>query len=208
MADADGVMGVVKALTTPALLLFAFSLMMSDFFDTMGTAMAVAKQGDFLSDEGKVEDIKPILIVDSVAAAAGGVFGASSITTFVESASGAADGGRSGLTSITAGILFLLAAFFSPLISCISSAATCGALVYVGFLMMSEVTEIDWFDILEGFPTFMIIISIPFTYSISNGIGLGFIAYVIVASVTGNIKKVRPLMWVAAAAFLAYFLLL
>ena len=205
MADADGVMGVVKALTTPALLLFAFSLMMSDFFDTMGTAMAVAKQGDFLSDEGKVEDIKPILIVDSVAAAAGGVFGASS---FVESASGAADGGRSGLTSITAGILFLLAAFFSPLISCISSAATCGALVYVGFLMMSEVTEIDWFDILEGFPTFMIIIGIPFTYSISNGIGLGFIAYVIVASVTGNIKKVRPLMWVAAAAFLAYFLLL
>ena len=174
----------------------------------MGTAMAVAKQGDFLSDEGKVEDIKPILIVDSVAAAAGGVFGASSITTFVESASGAADGGRSGLTSITAGILFLLAAFFSPLISCISSAATCGALVYVGFLMMSEVTEIDWFDILEGFPTFMIIIGIPFTYSISNGIGLGFIAYVIVASVTGNIKKVRPLMWVAAAAFLAYFLLL
>ena len=149
MAHADGVMGVVKALTTSALLLFAFSLMMSDFFDTMGTAMAVAKQGDFLSDEGKVEDIKPILIVDSVAAAAGGVFGASSITTFVESASGAADGGRSGLTSITAGILFLLAAFFSPLISCISSAATCGALVYVGFLMMSEVTEIDWFDILE-----------------------------------------------------------
>ncbi len=288
MADADGVMGVVKALTTPALLLFAFSLMMSDFFDTMGTAMAVAKQGDFLTDEGKVEDIKPILIVDSVAAAAGGVFGASSITTFVESASGAADGGRSGLTSITAGILFLLAAFFSPLISCISSAATCGALVYVGFLMMSEVgrsgltsitagilfllaaffspliscissaatcgalvyvgflmmsevteidwsdilegfptfmiiigipftysilmmsevTEIDWSDILEGFPTFMIIIGIPFTYSISNGIGLGFIAYVIVASVTGNIKKIRPLMWVAAAAFLAYFLLL
>lgn len=90
MADADGVMGVVKALTTPALLLFAFSLMMSDFFDTMGTAMAVAKQGEFLTEDGKVEDIKPILIVDSVAAAAGGVFGASSITTFVESASGAA----------------------------------------------------------------------------------------------------------------------
>ncbi len=94
----------------------------------MGTAMAVAKQGDFLSDEGKVEDIKPILIVDSVAAAAGGVFGASSITTFVESASGAADGGRSGLTSITAGILFLLAAFFSPLISCISSASRSSSL--------------------------------------------------------------------------------
>ena len=200
-------MAIVQIALQPALLLFVFSFLMSDFFDTMGTAMAVAKQGEFLTEDGKVEDIKPILIVDSVAAAAGGVFGASSITTFVESASGAADGGRSGLTSVTAGVLFLLAAFFSPLIGCISSAATCGALVYVGFLMMSEVTEVDWSDILEGFPTFMIIIGIPFTYSISNGIGLGFIAYVIVAAVTGNLKKVRPLMWVAAAAFLAYFLL-
>ena len=199
-------MGVVKALTTPALLLFAFSLMMSDFFDTMGTAMAVAKQGEFLTEDGKVEDIKPILIVDSVAAAAGGVFGASSITTFVESASGAADGGRSGLTSVTAGVLFLLAAFFSPVISCISSAATCAPSCR-RLLMMSEVTEVDWSDILEGFPTFMIIVGIPFTYSISNGIGLGFIAYVVVAAVTGNLKKIRPLMWVAAAAFLAYFLL-
>ena len=207
-ADADGVMGVVKAITTPSLLLFAFSLMMSDFFDTMGTAMAVAKQGEFLTDDGKVEDIKPILIVDSVAAIAGGALGASSITTFVESASGAADGGRSGLTSVFAGILFLLAAFFSPVISCISSAATCGALVYVGFLMMSDVVDIDWSDILEGFPTFMIIAGIPFTYSISNGIGLGFIAYVVVATVTGQFKKVRPLMWVAAIAFLLYFLML
>ena len=153
MADADGVMGVVKALTTPALLLFAFSLMMSDFFDTMGTAMAVAKQGEFLTEDGKVEDIKPILIVDSVAAAAGGVFGASSIHHVRRVRICAADGGRSGLTSVTAGVLFLLAAFFSPLIGCISSAATCGALVYVGFLMMSEVTEVDWSDILEGFPT-------------------------------------------------------
>ncbi len=208
MADGDGVMGVVKAVTTPALLLFAFSLMMSDFFDTMGTAMAVAKQGDFLTEDGKVEDIKPILIVDSIAAAVGGVFGASSITTFVESASGAADGGRSGLTSIAAGVLFLLAAFFSPIISCIHSAATCGALVYVGFLMMSEVTEIDWSDIVEGFPAFLIIVGIPFTYSISNGIGLGFIGYIVVALATGNLKKIRPLMWVAGAAFLAYFLLL
>ena len=208
MADADGVMGIVKAITTPTILLFAFSLMMSDFFDTMGTAMAVAKQGEILTDDGKVEDIKPILIVDSAAAAVGGLMGASSITTFVESASGAADGGRSGLTSVLAGILFLLAAFFSPLISCISSAATCGALVFVGFLMMSEVTEIDWFDVLDGFPTFMIIAGIPFTYSISNGIGLGFITYVVVAIVTGRVKQIRPLMWVAAAAFLAYFLLL
>ncbi len=202
-----GVMGLVEAFTTPALLLFAFSLMMSDFFDTMGTAMAVAKQGEFLTEDGKVEDIRPILIVDSIAAAVGGFFGASSITTFVESSSGAADGGRTGLTSIVAGVLFLIAAFLSPLISCIPSAATCGALVFVGFLMMTDVVDVDWTDILEGFPTFMIVAGIPFTYSISNGIGLGFITYVIVAIVTGKVKEIRPLMWVAAAAFLLYFLL-
>ena len=105
------------------------------------------------------------------------------------------------------GILFIIAAFFAPVISIVSSAATCGALVIVGFLMMTDVVDIDWTDLLEGFPAFMVIAGIPFTYSISNGIGTGFIAYVIVAVVTGRIKKVKPLMWVSAAAFLVYFLL-
>lgn len=207
MTDANGVTGLVKVLTTPVLLIFAFSLMMSDFFDTMGTAMAVGKQGNFLTDDGNVLDIKPILIVDSCAAAVGGFVGASSITTYVESSAGAADGGRSGLTSIVTGLLFFVAAFFAPVIAVVNSAATCGALVIVGFLMMGSVTDIDWSDLLEGFPAFMIIAGIPFTYSISNGIGLGFIAYVVVAAVTGQIKKVRPLMWVATLAFIAYFLL-
>lgn len=207
LTDEGGTMGIVKVLTNPTLIVFAFSLMMSDFFDTMGTAMAVAKQGDFLTEDGNVKDIKQILIVDSAAAAVGGFFGASSITTFVESTSGAADGGRSGLTSVTTGVLFLLAAFFSPVIAIVNSAATCGALVFVGFLMMGEVREIDWSDLLEGFPAFMIAACVPFTYSISDGIGFGFIAYVIVAAVTGQIKKVKPLMWVAAIAFLVYFLL-
>lgn len=206
-ADADGVMGIVKVFSTPVLLVFAFSLMMSDFFDTMGTAMAVAKQGEFLNEDGSVEDIKPILIVDSVAAAAGGFLGASSITTFVESASGAADGGRTGLASVVTGLLFIVASFFAPVIAVISSAATCGALVVVGFLMMGEVTGLDWSNLLEGFPAFMIIAGIPMTYSISNGIGLGFIAYAIVAVVTGQAKKVRPLMWVAVLAFIVYFVI-
>lgn len=206
-ADADGVMGIVKVFSTPVLLVFAFSLMMSDFFDTMGTAMAVAKQGEFLNGDGSVEDIKPILIVDSVAAAAGGFLGASSITTFVESASGAADGGRTGLASVVTGLLFIVASFFAPVIAVISSAATCGALVVVGFLMMGEVTGLDWSNLLEGFPAFMIIAGIPMTYSISNGIGLGFIAYAIVAVVTGQAKKVRPLMWVAVLAFIVYFVI-
>lgn len=205
-ADEAGVMGIAKVVTNPTLLVFAFSLMMSDFFDTMGTAMAVAKQGDFLEPDGRVRDIKPILIVDSAAAAVGGLVGASSITTFVESASGAADGGRTGLSSVVAGVLFIIAAFFSPLISVVSSAATCGALVFVGYLMMSEVTEIDWSDLLEGLPAFLIVAGVPLTYSISNGIGFGFIAYVVVAAVTGQLKKVKPLMWVAAFAFLIYFL--
>lgn len=207
MADSTGTVAVVKVLTTPILLVFAFSLMMSDFFDTMGTAMAVAKQGEFLNEDGTVENIREILIADSAAAAVGGLLGASSITTFVESASGAADGGRTGLTSVFTGILFILAAFFAPVISVVSSAATCGALVIVGFLMMTDVVDIDWTDLLEGFPAFLVIAGIPLTYSISNGIGMGFIAYVIVALVTGRGKKIKPLMWVATAAFVVYFLL-
>ena len=199
-------MAIVKVFTNVELLVLAFSLMMSDFFDTMGTALAVGKQGEFLTEDGNVENMKEILIVDSAAAAVGGLFGVSSITTFVESASGAADGGRTGMTSITCGVLFVLAAFFAPLTGIVSTAATCGALVFVGFLMMSEVTEINWNDLLEGFPAFMTAAGVAFTYSISAGIGLGFISYAIVAVATGNVKKVKPLMWVACVAFLVYFL--
>ena len=204
-ATEDGSLAIVKVLTSPTLLVVAFSLLMSDFFDTMGTAMAVAKQGEFLTEDGNVEDIRPILVVDSCAAAAGGLFGVSSITTFVESTSGAADGGRSGLTSVTTGVLFLAAAFLSPIVACVSTAATCGALVYVGYLMMGEATEINWTDVSEGFPAFMIAAGMPFTYSISAGIGLGFIAYVVVAVIKGKVREIKPLMWVAALAFLIYF---
>lgn len=202
----DGVVAIVKVFTTPTLLVWAFSLMMSDFFDTMGTAMAVAKQGDFLDEDGEVKDIKQILIVDSAAAAVGGLTGASSITSFVESTSGAADGARTGLSMVFCGILFFLAAFFAPIISIVSTASTCGALVFVGYLMMSEVTEIDWSDLLQGFPAFMIVAGVPLTYSISAGIGMGFISYVITALVLGRGKDVKPLMWVATAAFVVYFL--
>lgn len=205
-ADEAGVIGMAKVMTTPTLLVLAFSLMMSDFFDTMGTALAVAKQGDFLSDEGEVQDMRQILIVDSCAAFVGGFLGASSVTTFVESTSGAADGGRTGFSSVFCGILFILAAFFAPLIAIVPGAATCGALVYVGYLMMSEALDIDWSDMLQGLPAFLIVAGIPMTYSISSGIGLGFLGYVVVALATGNARKIKPLMWVAALAFLVYFL--
>lgn len=203
-ADGSGI-ALVKVFLSPTLLVFVFSIMISDFFDTMGTAVAVAKQGEFLDEDGNVEDIRSILMVDSLAAGVGGLLGASSCTTFMESASGAADGGRTGLTSVTTGVLFLLAALFSPVVSVVSSAATCGALVMVGFLMMTAVVDIDWTDPLEGIPAFMTMIGIPLTYSISNGIGLGFITYVIVACCRGKASKVRPLTWVVVVAFLISF---
>ncbi len=205
-ADAAGTMGIVKVVTTPALLVLAFSLMMSDFFDTMGTALAVAKEGEFVDNEGNVENMREILIVDSCAAWVGGLLGASSITTFVESTSGAADGGRTGLSSIFCGLFFIICAFFAPVIAVVPGAATCGALVYVGYLMISEVTEIDWHDMLEGLPAFLTVAGIPMTYSISSGIGLGFIGYVVVAIATGKAKTVKPLMWLASIAFVLYFI--
>ena len=203
-ADGSG-MAIMKVFLSPTLLVFVFSIMLSDFFDTMGTAVAVAKQGDFLDDEGNVQDIRKILIVDSVAAGFGGFLGASSCTTFMESASGAADGGRTGLTSIVAGIIFMIAAFFSPLVAIIAAPATCGALVMVGFLMMNVVGDIDFDNPIDGIPAFMTIIGIPLTYSISIGIGLGFISYVLVSACTGKIKDVKPLTWLVVVAFIISF---
>lgn len=202
----DGAMAVVQVFLQPALLLFVFSLLMSDFFDTMGTVVAVAQQGEFVDEEGNVEDIQPILAIDSAAAAVGGFFGASSITSFVESTSGAAEGARTGLSSIVAGILFFACAFMAPIVGMVSSAATCGALVVVGYLMMTDVGEIDWKSPEIAFPAFLIIVGIPMTYSITNGIGFGFISHVLLMIGLGKIKEVKPLMWIAAVAFLIMFI--
>lgn len=202
----DGAMAVVQVFLQPALLLFVFSLLMSDFFDTMGTVVAVAQQAEFVDEEGNVEDIQPILAIDSAAAAVGGFFGASSITSFVESTSGAAEGARTGLSSIVAGILFFACAFMAPIVGMVSSAATCGALVVVGYLMMTDVGEIDWKSPEIAFPAFLIIVGIPMTYSITNGIGFGFISHVVLMIGLGKIKEIKPLMWVAAVAFLIMFI--
>lgn len=202
----DGAMAVVQVFLQPALLLFVFSLLMSDFFDTMGTVVAVAQQAEFVDEEGNVEDIQPILAIDSAAAAVGGFFGASSITSFVESTSGAAEGARTGLSSIVAGILFFFCAFMAPIVGMVSGAATCGALVVVGYLMMTDVGEIDWKSPEIAFPAFLIIVGIPMTYSITNGIGFGFISHVLLMIGLGKIKEIKPLMWVAAIAFLVMFI--
>lgn len=200
----NGSMAITQVFT-PVLILMAFSILMSDFFDTMGTVVGVGEGAGFVTKEGEVEDIRPILVVDSVAAAVGGLFGASSITSYVESASGVGDGGRTGLTVIVTGLLFIAAVFFAPLIGVVSGAATAGALITVGFLMMQPIKEIDWTDLTIGLPAFFTIIMIPLTYNITNGIGFGFIAYVLLMAFTGKIKEVKPLMWVAAIAFLVMF---
>lgn len=202
-----GTIAIVQVFMQPILLTFVFSLLMSDFFDTMGSVVAVGEQAHFVNKNGDVEDVQPILLVDSAAAAAGGFFGASSITSFVESASGAAAGARTGLSNIVVGVLFALCAFFAPLIGMVSSAATCGALVVVGYLMLTDVAEIDWKRIEHAMPAFFTIVGIPMTYSITNGIGLGFISYCVIMLVQGRGRDVHPLMWIATAAFAAMFVL-
>ncbi|NPD31177.1 NCS2 family permease [Eggerthellaceae bacterium zg-1084] len=199
-------LAIVQVLVTPALLMFVFSLLMSDFFDTMGTVVAVGDQADFVDKDGNIEDVQPILLVDSTAAAVGGFMGASSITTFVESTAGASAGARTGLSNIVIGALFVVFAFFAPIIGMVSASATCGALVVVGYLMLTGVGEIDWSLPESAFPAFATIMGIPLTYSITNGIGFGFVSYVVVKVAQGKIAEVKPLMWVASLAFLLMFI--
>jgi AGZA family xanthine/uracil permease-like MFS transporter len=202
-------LAVVKVLLTPALLLFVFATMLSDFFDTMGTVISIGEQAGFVDDKGNVPGIRNILMVDSVAAAVGGFFGASSITTYIESASGVAEGGRTGLTPIVTGILFALCAFFSPIIGMVGNALpiTAGALIVVGFLMMGTVREIPWDNFEEAMPAFLTIVGIPLTYNISYGIGLGFISYIIIKLLHGKSRDIHPLLWVIGAAFVLTFVM-
>ena len=202
-----GTLALVQVFMQPILLMFVFSLLMSDFFDTMGSIVAVGERAGFVNKKGDVEDVQRILLVDSAAAAVGGFLGASSITSYVESTSGAAAGARTGLSNIVVGILFVACAFFAPVVGMVSSSATCGALVVVGYLMMTDIGDIDWTRIESAFPAFITIVAIPMTYSITNGIGMGFISYRIIKVVQGKAGEVKPLMWVAALAFLVMFVL-
>lgn len=232
--NVDGGMALL-AVFTPGLLLMVFAIMLTDFFDTMGTVISVGEQAGFVDKDGKVPGIRNILVVDSVAASVGGLFGASSITTYVESAAGVAEGGRTGLTAVVTGVLFAAAAFFSPVIAMIGGGfditnaghfgqligagftvpegayymypITAGALIVVGFLMMRTVREIPWTDLEEAFPAFLTIVGIPLTYNISYGIGFGFISYVLIKLFNGKASKVHPLMWIVAIAFVVTFIL-
>ena len=185
--------------------LFVFTLLLADFFDTMGTMTAIGAEAGLLDEEGKPPHTERILVVDSIAAAAGGAAGISSNTSYIESASGVGEGARTGLASVVTGVLFLLATVVSPLVEIIPNEAAVPALVLVGFLMMQQVKNIDWDDVEIAIPAFFTIVLMPFTYSISVGIGAGFIAYVLVKAVRGKAGSVHPLMWVVSALFVVYF---
>jgi AGZA family xanthine/uracil permease-like MFS transporter len=188
-----------------AAILLVFTLMLADFFDTMGTMTAIGAEAGLLDEEGNPPNTQQILIVDSIAAAAGGAAGVSSNTSYIESASGVGEGARTGLASVVTGVLFLLSIIFSPLVTLIPNEAAVPALVLVGFLMMQQVKGIDWDDVEIAIPAFLTIVLMPFTYSITVGIGAGFIAYVLIKVVRGKASAVKPLMWLIAGLFVLYF---
>ncbi|WP_369258462.1 NCS2 family permease [Geodermatophilus amargosae] len=190
-----------------AALLIVFSIMIADFFDTVGTITAVGAEGDLLDEDRNLPGAQPVLLVDSLAAAAGGAASVSSNTTYIESASGVADGARTGLASVVTGALFLLAMFFTPMVQIVPSEAAAPALVIVGALMISQIRALDWDDMSLVIPAFLTIALMPFTYSITNGIGAGVVSYVLLRSAVGRWRDVHPLMWVIAAAFVVYFAL-
>lgn len=181
-----------------------------DMFDTLGTLIGVASKADMLDENGQLPKVRGALLSDAIATSLGAVCGTSTVTTFVESASGVAEGGRTGLTSVTTAILFGLSLFLSPLFLAVPSFATAPALIIVGFLMMTSITKIDFNDYSEAIPSFIAIIAMPFMYSISEGIALGVISYVVVNLLTGKFKnkKINPLMYILAVLFVLKYILI
>lgn len=190
-----------------AALLIVFSIMVADFFDTVGTVTAVGAEGDMLDEKRNLPKSQPVLLVDSIAAAAGGAGSVSSNTTYIESTAGVADGARTGLASIVTGALFLVAVFFTPLYGMVPAEAAAPALVIVGALMITQIRNLEWDDMSLVIPAFLTIALMPFTYSITNGIGAGVIAYVLLRVAVGRIRDIHPLMWIIAALFVVYFAL-
>jgi AGZA family xanthine/uracil permease-like MFS transporter len=198
-------LGALDRIPVVSVVLLVFTLLLADFFDTMGTMTAIGAEAGLNDEEGTPPRTQRILVVDSIAAAAGGAASVSSNTSYIESASGVGEGARTGLASVVTGVLFLLATVFTPLVAAIPNEAATPALVVVGFLMMSQVRHIDWDDLGIAVPAFLTIVLMPFTYSISVGIGAGFVTYVVVAVVRGRARSVHPLLWVVAVLFVAYF---
>ncbi|MGN0988597.1 MAG: NCS2 family permease [Otoolea sp.] len=192
------------------LIVIVFSFLFVDLFDTLGTLIGVASKADMLDEEGRLPRIKGALMADAVATTAGAVLGTSTTTTFVESASGVSEGGRTGLTAMTTAILFALSLLLSPIFLAIPSFATAPALIIVGFYMINQVGAIDFSDFAEGLPAFICFAAMPFFYSISEGISMGVISYVVLNVLTGKAteKNISPVMYILALMFLAKYILL
>jgi AGZA family xanthine/uracil permease-like MFS transporter len=191
--------GVVTAL------LLVFTLVLADFFDVMGTTVGLARQAGLATRDGDIPRLGRVLFVDGIAAAAGGAASASSATTYVESSAGIADGGRTGLTSVVTGVLFLGALLLTPLVSLVPSEAAGPALVIVGALMIRQVRDIDFTDLGVAIPAFLTMVLMPFTYSITDGIGAGFISWVAIRVAQGKSREIHPLMWGVSIVFVVYF---
>ncbi|HCU48694.1 MAG TPA: permease [Micromonosporaceae bacterium] len=186
--------------------MFVFTLLLTDFFDSMGTMVAVGQEAGLVTKDGSVPRAKEILFVDSLAAAAGGAASTSSNTSYIESAAGVGEGARTGFANLITGGLFLVAMFLAPLVTIVPFEAASTALVVVGFLMMTGVRNIDWTDYEIAIPAFLAIVLMPFTYSITNGIGAGLISYSLIKLIRGKAREVHPLLWVVSALFVLYFL--
>ena len=179
--------------------------LVANFFDAMGTMTGLGRQAGLLDEHGRLPRIGRALVVEGLGAVAGGAASSSSNTVFVESASGIASGARTGLANVVTGVLFLAAMFFTPLYQVVPVEAAAPALVVVGALMMGGIRDIEWSDFSVALPVFLTVVVMPFTYSIADGIGTGFITWVVLHTATGRARTIHPLMWVVAVAFLAYF---
>ncbi|MGN9818263.1 NCS2 family permease [Streptomyces sp. SD11] len=197
-----GAFGEVSVITV---VLLVFTLILSDFFDTMGTVVGVSAEAGLLDEDGKVPNLGRVLLIDGAAAVAGGASSASSATSYIESAAGVGEGARTGFANLVTGGLFACALFLTPLLTIVPMQAAAPALVAVGFLMMTQVKYIDWDKYEIAIPAFLTIAVMPFTYSITNGIGAGFVSYVLIKTVLGRAKEVHWLLWGTSALFLIYF---
>lgn len=185
-----------------------FAFLFVDIFDTLGTLIGVSTKANMLDEEGKLPRIRPALLADAIATSAGAILGTSTTTTYVESSAGVAAGGRTGLSSVVTGLLFLLAIFFAPIFTAIPGFATAPALIFVGFLMVSSIISIDFDDLTEAVPAYLAMLAMPLMYSISEGIALGVISYVIINVCCGKAKKVKPLMYILAVLFVLKYIFL
>ncbi|MEJ8634216.1 MULTISPECIES: NCS2 family permease [Streptomyces] len=205
LVGAFSLFGAFEQIGIVTLVLLVFTLILSDFFDTMGTVVGISSEAGLLDEDGKVPNLGRVLLIDGAAAAAGGAASASSNTSYIESAAGVGEGARTGLASVVTGALFGLALFLTPLLTVVPAQAAAPALVAVGFLLMAQVRHIDWERYEIAIPAFLTIAVMPFTYSITNGIGAGFIAYVVIKAVLGKAREVHWLLWGTAALFAVYF---